>query len=105
MATNHTQEISVCDALAAQFLWKYKRKTKVSSAAVKHMAAEGIISMSNLLERVLLDNGNLTHSNKIVVQNRICFAVISKFRKRHIRFKNLLIVVSNCFCCKTLICS
>jgi hypothetical protein len=65
MATNHTQEISVCDALAAQFLWKYKRKTKVSSAAVKHMAAEGIISMSNLLERVLLDNGNLTHSNKI----------------------------------------
>jgi len=64
MATNHTKELSVCDALAAQFLWKHKKKTKVSSAIVKQMAEEGIISMSNLLERILLDNGNLIHSNK-----------------------------------------
>lgn len=65
MATNHTKELSVCDALAAQFLWKYKKnKPKVSSAAIKQQAIEGIISMSNLLERVLEDNGNLSKSNK-----------------------------------------
>ena len=64
MATNHTKELSVCDALAAQFLWKHKKNTKISSAIVKQMAEEGIISMSNLLERTLLDNGNLIHSNK-----------------------------------------
>lgn len=65
MATNHTKELSVCDALAAQFLWKYKKKTNISAVAVRKMAAEGIISMSNLLERILLDNGNLQHSNKV----------------------------------------
>lgn len=65
MATNHTKELSVCDALAAEFLWKYKKKPKTSAAVVKRMATEGIISMSNLLERVLLENGKLTHSNKV----------------------------------------
>ena len=65
MATNHTQELAICDALAAQFLWKYKKnKPKVSSAAIKQQAIEGIISMSNLLERVLEDNGKLLGSNK-----------------------------------------
>jgi len=64
MATNHTQELAICDALAAEFLWKHKRKTKISSAVVKQMATEGIISMSNLLERILLDNGKLLGSNE-----------------------------------------
>jgi hypothetical protein len=64
MATNHTQEIAICDALAAEFLWKHKKKTKISSAVVKQMATEGIISMSNLLERILLDNGKLLGSNE-----------------------------------------
>ena len=65
MASNHTQELAICDALAAQFLWKYnKNKPKVSSAAIKQQAIEGIISMSNLLERVLEDNGKLLGSNK-----------------------------------------
>lgn len=68
MATNHTQELSVCDSLAAEFLWKHKKhkknKPKVSSAAVKQQAIEGIISMSNLLERVLENNGNLSKSHK-----------------------------------------
>jgi hypothetical protein len=65
MATNHTQELSVCDSLAAEFLWKHKKKTSISAVAVRKMAAEGIISMSNLLERILLDNGSLQHSNKV----------------------------------------
>lgn len=65
MATNHTQELSICDSLAAEFLWKHKKKTNISAVAVRKMAAEGIISMSNLLERILLDNGNLQHSNKV----------------------------------------
>ena len=64
MATNHTKELSITDALAAEFLWKHKKRTSVSAANVKKMAEEGIISMSNLLERVLLDNGELVHSNK-----------------------------------------
>lgn len=64
MATNHTPELARCDALAAEFLWKHKRKTKISSAVVKQMAEEGIISMSNLLERILLDNGKLLGSNE-----------------------------------------
>lgn len=64
MATNHTKELSITDALAAEFLWKHKKRTNVSAAAVKKMAEDGIISMSNLLERVLLDNGKLVHSNK-----------------------------------------
>ena len=64
MATNHTQELAICDALAAEFLWKHKRKTKISSAVVKQMATEGIISMSNLLEKILLDNGKLLGSNE-----------------------------------------
>ena len=63
MATNHTQELAICDALAAEFLWKHKRKTKISSAVVKQMATEGIISMSNLLEKILLDNVKLLGSN------------------------------------------
>lgn len=65
MATNHTKELSITDALAAEFLWKHKKQTNnVSAAAIKKIAKDGIISMSNLLERVLLENGNLTHSNK-----------------------------------------
>ena len=64
MATNHTQELAICDALAAEFLWKHKKPTMISSAVVKQMAKEGIISMSNLLERVLEDNGKLLGSNK-----------------------------------------
>jgi len=64
MATNHTKELSITDALAAGFLWKHKKRTNVSAAVVSKMAEEGIISMSNLLERVLLDNSKLVHSNK-----------------------------------------
>ena len=65
MAMNHTKELSVCDALGAEFLWKFKKKPKkISSAAIKELAVQGIVSMSNLLERVLEDNGKLTHSNE-----------------------------------------
>lgn len=64
MATNHTKQLAECESVGAAYLWRFKKNTKISTKAVSEMARIGVISMSNLLEQVLLDNGKLIQSNK-----------------------------------------
>ena len=66
MATVHTDIISLCEQKAIEYLYPhYKfegRKPRIKH--VKKMAQDGVMSVSGLLERVILDNSKLKRSHE-----------------------------------------
>lgn len=58
MSSNHSSQTAESDSLAIDYLWDYYKSnnTKITKKQAKELAVHGIISVSNLLEQVILDN-------------------------------------------------
>ena len=68
MASNHSEQTAVSDILATEYLWaklSARSKAGVTVEQAKKLAQNGLLSVSNILEQVILDNNKkLKKSNK-----------------------------------------
>lgn len=68
MSSNHSENTTISDQAAIEFLWKKLSKSSTSGISIeqaKLLATWGGISVSNLLEQAILDNNKkLKKSNK-----------------------------------------
>lgn len=68
MSSNHSAQTGKSDALATEYLWSKlsaSSKAGVTVEQAKKLASNGLVSVSNLLEQVILDNNKkLKKSNE-----------------------------------------